>query len=274
MRLPVAQEELILEVASTAKKTVVLLEGGSAIEVSPWLEQVEGLMMIWYPGCEGGHAVASVLFGETCPSGRLPVSFPRSIGQLMDWDTTALDVTHDLFHGYRYLDREGETPAFPFGFGLSYTTFSLDGLQVERAEDRFVFSVTVTNTGEREAAAVPQLYVSYDASKVIRAVRELKGFGRIELAPGEMADLQMEVTDEDLKYFDPDDGWTLEEAARYVSIIKKNMKSGTGPQSFKEIKEAAQEEREFMVAVVEGLSDIDAGRHVDMAEARRRFGFG
>jgi beta-glucosidase len=210
LRLPESQERLIREVASKARKTIVLLEGGSAIEVSSWVNEVDALMMVWYPGREGGHAIARVLFGEVSPSGKLPVSFPRSISQLMDWDITALDITHGLFHGYRYLDRKAERPEFPFGFGLSYTEFTLEGLQVERADDRFFMNVSVKNTGDTPGAAVPQLYVSYRNSAVERPVKELKGFGRVELASGETADLEIELGDEDLCYYDPLTGWVLE----------------------------------------------------------------
>ena len=210
LRLPESQEQLIREVASKAKKTIVLLEGGSAIEVSNWVNEVEALMMVWYPGREGGHAIARVLFGTVSPSGKLPVSFPRSISQLVDWDITALDITHDLFHGYRYLDRKAEQPEFPFGFGLSYTEFILEGLQVERAEDRFFLNVSVKNSGDTVGAAVPQLYVSYRNSSVERPVKELKGFGWVELQPGEIADLEIEMSDEELCYYDPHHGWVLE----------------------------------------------------------------
>ncbi|MBT5701299.1 MAG: glycosyl hydrolase [Gammaproteobacteria bacterium] len=210
LRLPESQEKLIHKVASKAKKIVVLLEGGSAIEVSSWVNKIDALMMVWYPGREGGHAIARVLFGTVSPSGKLPVSFPRSLSQLMDWDITALDITHDLFHGYRYLDKKAEQPEFSFGFGLSYTEFTLQGLQVERAEDRFFLSVSVKNTGDKVGAAVPQLYVSYRNSSVERPVKELKGFGRVELGPGETVDLEIELSDEELCYYDPDRRWVLE----------------------------------------------------------------
>lgn len=210
LRLPEDQVELIRRVASLSKKTVVLLEGGSAIEVADWVDIVDALMMIWYPGREGGHALARVLFGEVNPSGCLPLSFPRDVKQLMDWDIAALDVPHDLYHGYRYLDQQGEDPQYPFGFGLSYTQFSLDGVSVERAEDRFFFNVTVTNTGARQGGVVPQLYVSTRGSLVDRVKRELKGFGRVELKAGESADLEIEIEDEALCYYSPGQGWVLE----------------------------------------------------------------
>ena len=209
LRLPGEQEGLIRRVAGRAAQTLVLLEGGSAIE-TPWVDAVDGLMMIWYPGREGGHALARVLFGDVDASGRLPVSFPRSGSQLMDWDITALDVTHDLFHGYRYLDRAGEKARFPFGFGLSYSSYSLDRLEAERADDGFLFTVTVTNTGTRAGVAVPQLYVACRDSRVLRVEKELKGFGRVAMAAGECVALEIEVKDADLRYFDADKGWTLE----------------------------------------------------------------
>ena len=215
LRLPAEQEALITQAAKKASRTVVLLEGGSAIDVTPWIDEVEALLMVWYPGREGGNAIARVLFGEANPSGKLPVSFPKSIKQLMDWDIGALDIEHDLYHGYRYLDQHNETPQYPFGFGLSYTEFSVEGLQVERAEDRFFLNVTVTNIGERAGGCVSQLYVSYKDSSVERVVKELKGFGRADLQPGERVDLEMEVSDEDLCYFDPENAWTLE-ACEYV----------------------------------------------------------
>ncbi len=210
LRLPESQERLIREVALTANKTIVLLEGGSAIEVSSWVNEVDALMMVWYPGREGGHAIARVLFGAVSPSGKLPVSFPQSIRQLMDWDMSALDINHDLFHGYRYLDKKAEQPEYPFGFGLSYTEFTLEGLQVERVENRFFLNVSVRNTGDTAGGAVPQLYVSYRNSVVERPVKELKGFGRVELEPGEVADLEIELGDAELCYYDPLDGWVLE----------------------------------------------------------------
>lgn len=218
LRLPESEQTLIRGVAAVARKTVVLLEGGSAIEVAPWLDEVDALMMIWYPGREGGHAIARVLFGDVDATGRLPVSFPKSVRQLMDWDITAVDVPHDLFHGYRYLDQHNESPQFPFGFGLSYSRFKFDGMQVERAPGEFLVSVTVTNTGDRNGTVVPQLYVRCRQSNVERVDKELKGFGRLALEAGETADLLIRLADDDLRYFDPAHGWTLE-ACTYDLLV-------------------------------------------------------
>ena len=209
--LPERERELIQRAARASTKTVVVLEGGSAILVDEWLDDVDALLMVWYPGREGGHAIANVIFGDVNPSGRLPVSFPRSMDQLMPWDVASLSVHHDLLHGYRYLDHHDHAPSFPFGFGLSYTTFALSNLDVRRVGPLFRVTVHVTNTGERAGASVVQLYVGCEDSNVLRAKNELKGFGRVELEGDEAAVLEIDIADEDLRYFDEDtNDWRLE----------------------------------------------------------------
>jgi beta-glucosidase len=219
LALPEHQRELIRRAARASTKTVVVLEGGSAILVDEWIDSVNALLMVWYPGREGGHAIANVLFGDVNPSGRLPVSFPRSMDQLMPWDVASLSVDHDLLHGYRYLDHHGHTPAFPFGFGLSYTTFALSNLAVRRLGPLFRISVHVTNAGNRAGASVVQLYVGCERSRVLRAKNELKGFGRVDLNAGETAVLELDVADDDLRYFDETIGdWRLEACVYRLSI--------------------------------------------------------
>jgi beta-glucosidase len=217
---------LIERTASSSNKTIVLLEGGSAIQVSDWLESVDALLMVWYPGREGGNAIANVLFGRVAPSGKLPVSFPKTMNQLMDWDINALDVDHDLLHGYRYLDFHDHNPQFPFGFGLSYTSFVVGELNVERSTEGFKVLVAVTNTGERQGAEVVQLYVETSESGEFRVPRELKAFGRVSVNPGETIDLLMEIKDSDLCYYDMDKkDWQLE-TCRYelkVGTSSRNL---------------------------------------------------
>ncbi len=209
--LPEHQLSLIERVSRAATKTVVLLEGGSAIHVEPWIEKVDALLMVWYPGREGGRAIANVLFGNVSPGGKLPVTFSKSADQLLEWDINALDVDHDLLHGYRYLDHHQHQPSFPFGFGMSYTSFYLDGLQVERTKNGFEVLVSVSNTGKYAGDEVVQVYVSCTDSNVFRVPKELKGFGRVSLAPGTSVDLAIEILDEDLKFYDMEqNGWTLE----------------------------------------------------------------
>jgi beta-glucosidase len=216
LALPEDQRDLVARAAAAARRTVVVLQGGSAIVVRDWVDDVEGLLMAWYGGREGGHGLARVLFGDVSPSGRLPVSIPRDMGQLMPWDVTALRVEHDLLHGYRWLDHHGHTPEFPFGFGLGYATFELEALRVARAGEGFRCRVDVRNTGDRAGATVVQLYVSCRDSAVFRVEKELRGFGRVALEPGEAVTLEIALPDRDLRTYDADArAWKLE-ACRYV----------------------------------------------------------
>jgi beta-glucosidase len=219
LALPERERNLIERAARASTKTVVVLEGGSAILVDPWIDLVDALLMVWYPGREGGHAIANVIFGDANPSGRLPVSFPRSMDQLMPWDVAALSVEHDLLHGYRYLDHHGSEPAFPFGFGMSYTTFAMSHFEVLRGDASFRLSVRVANTGARAGATVAQVYVGSEGSRVLRAKNELKGFGRVELEPNEVTLIDFEIADEDLRYFDERaDDWRLEACVYRFSV--------------------------------------------------------
>ena len=211
LRLPFAQRERVERAARHARRTVVVLQGGSAIVVRDWVDQVEGLVMAWYGGREGGHALARVLFGDVSPSGRLPVSIPRDLDQLMPWDVESLRVEHGLLHGYRWLQHYERAPEFPFGLGLSYSDFELSDLRVERSGAGFRAHVDVANVGPCRAATVAQLYASVLGSQVLRPPAELKAFGRVELDPGEAVTLELDISDADLRYYDPEvSGWVLE----------------------------------------------------------------
>jgi beta-glucosidase len=124
-------EALIQAVAATNPRTAVVLMGGGPILCEGWRERVAALLIAWYPGMEGGHALADVLFGRVCPGGRLPCVFPRSAEHLPFFDPEAETIEYGLFHGYRLLEKEGHRPAFPFGFGLSYTRFTCTELELE-----------------------------------------------------------------------------------------------------------------------------------------------
>jgi beta-glucosidase len=224
LRLPLEQRSLVERAAAIAKRTVVALQGGSAILVADWIDRVDGLLMAWYGGREGGHALARVLFGEFSPSGRLPVSVPREMAQLMPWDVTALSVQHDLLHGYRWLDHHGHDPQFPFGFGLGYTTFEVSNLRMLREAGGFRCHVDVHNSGARSGATVVQLYVGCRESSIFRVEKELKGFGRVELEAGATVTLELEVHDEDLCFYDADArAWKLE-ACRYVFRVGQSSR--------------------------------------------------
>ena len=212
LELPLPQRDLIERAAAAAKRIVVVLQGGSAIVVRDWIDRIDGLLLAWYGGQEGGHALARVLFGEVSPGGRLPVSIPREMGQLMPWDVTALVVEHDLLPGYRWLDHHRQEAEFPFGFGLSYTAFQIEDLRMTRDGDSFLCHVDVRNTGAQRGATVVQLYVSCRDSRIFRVEKELKGFGRVELEPGAAVTLEIEVPDADLRFYDAEARcWKLEE---------------------------------------------------------------
>ena len=211
-------QHLIQSASNHSNITVVVLEGGSAIEVTQWEPEIDALLMAWYPGCEGGKAIANVLFGVVNPSGRMPISTPVKMTDLVDWDITSLQVEHPYLHGYRHLQAHQTKPYYAFGFGLSYTTFILQDLFIERFDNGFRASVVINNDGERSGATVIQLYLGYPDSSVERAPNELKGFGKVELEPGESATLFIDITDEELTYFDETNGWTLE-ACEYAFSI-------------------------------------------------------
>jgi len=212
LALPDHQRALIDKARRHANRLVVVLEGGSAIEVAGWLDAADALLMAWYPGCRGGEALARVLFGDVSPSGKLPVTFAANMDQLPPWDIEALNVPHGFLQGYRFVDANGFEPTFPFGFGLSYTTFELENLYVERYNNGFQLNVDVTNTGDTGGGAVVQLYVSVPDSSVERAPRDLRGFGRVPLEVGETKTLRFELVDDDLRYYDESGDWTLERA--------------------------------------------------------------
>jgi beta-glucosidase len=209
------REALIRAAAAANPRTIVVLEGGGAITVGNWLPEVEALLMVWYPGQMGGYAIADLLFGAANPSGKLPITFPTGLDQLPSFDNVSLEVTYDYFHGYRYLDRNGATPQFPFGFGLSYTTFSIENLEASQATavagDVVRFSIEVKNTGSVAGAEVVQLYVTYPGSAVERAERELKGFVKVMLAPGASETVEIALPVNDLAYYDvAQSAWALE----------------------------------------------------------------
>lgn len=222
LRLRDAHEQLIRAVAAENPRTIVVLEGGGAIVVRPWVDEVPAVLMAWYPGMEGGHALAELLFGEVAPSGKLPLTVPRDPAQLPPFDHEGLAVTYDYFHGYRLLDRDDETPEFAFGHGLSYTSFGYQALRVEpdtlAPGGAAKVSVEVTNTGSRAAEEVVQLYVGYPDG-VTRPRRELKGFGRVALAPGETVRLEMELAADSLAYYDAEAVAWRTQAGRHTIAV-------------------------------------------------------
>ncbi|MEI7725917.1 MAG: glycoside hydrolase family 3 N-terminal domain-containing protein, partial [Bacteroidota bacterium] len=194
LKLPGRQEELILKIAATGKPVVVVLVGGSAITMGNWINQVQGIVDVWYPGEAGGLAVADVLFDRYNPAGRLPITFPISEGQL------PLVYNHKpTGRGDDYNDLSG-MPLFPFGYGLSYTTFEYGHMRFSHdtilpGESAKVY-FRVKNTGQVAGDEVCQLYVRDELSSVSTPVMELKGFSRIRLKPGEMKEVAFDIPQE------------------------------------------------------------------------------
>jgi beta-glucosidase len=207
LALSAAHQALIAAVAALAPRTIVVLEGGAALTMESWLADVEAVLMAWYPGQQGGLAIADVLTGAIAPSGRLPITFPVNEAQLPPFDHESAAVTYGYFHGYRHIDHEGQDPLFPFGFGLAYTTFSYDSMVLSDHGDGTVTAdVTVTNDGTRAGAEVVQLYAAFDEPD--RAPLELKAFARISLEPGETATAHLDLDVATLARWD--EGWQLE----------------------------------------------------------------
>jgi beta-glucosidase len=210
LSLPSAQDELIEAVAAANPHTVVVIDAGAPVTM-PWLNQVAGVVDAWYPGQSSGTALASVLFGQTDPSGHLPVTFPQSLSQVpasttaqFPGDGTTVQYSEGLDVGYRWYNSKDLTPLFPFGYGLSYTSFRFSGLQVTPAvqgTQNVRVSATVTNTGSRSGADVAQLYVTFPASAG-EPPRQLKGFQRVSLAAGRSERVTFTLAPSDLQWFD------------------------------------------------------------------------
>ncbi|MFZ4929477.1 glycoside hydrolase family 3 N-terminal domain-containing protein [Chryseobacterium sp. Mn2064] len=216
LSLPGNQESFIHDVSTLKKPTAVVLVGGSAIKTTSWKDKVGAILDIWYPGEEGGNAVAKVLFGAENPSGKLPITFPIEEGQL------PLSYNHHpTGRGNDYHDLSGE-PLYPFGFGLSYTSFEISDLQVNKAQysenETITAKVKVTNTGSRPGSEVVQLYVKDLLSTVSRPIIELKGFQKVELKPGESKLVTIEVPVKQLQFLNEKMEWIVEKGIYRIMV--------------------------------------------------------
>jgi len=229
LELPEKQERLISAVAEVNARTVVVIETGSAVITTNWKDRVAAVMMAWYPGMEGGNAIAEVIFGETNPSGKLPVGLPSSQDQLPHFDKNAGSLTYDFYHGYFLVDVKGYRPAFPFGFGLSFTDFAYSNLRLDkesyRSGEAILASVDVENTGSMPGDEIVQLYVGYEGSSVDRHLKDLRGFSRVSLFPGETETVTMNVPLSSLAFY------SIEKAAWEVERITYRVLVGPSSQN-------------------------------------------
>lgn len=210
LALPGLQDTLIEQVAAANPHTIVVLNTGSPITM-PWLSSVAAVVQAWHPGQECGNAIADVLFGDTNPSGKLPQTFPVRLE-----DTpTYLDVPGEngkvsygegVFVGHRYYEKKKVAPLFPFGFGLSYTTFSYSSLELDAQQtsltEPFHVSLEVSNTGQREGKEIVQMYVRDEQASLTRPEKELKAFAKVHLKPGEQQTVMFSLDRDALAYYD------------------------------------------------------------------------
>ncbi len=219
--LDAGQLEMLKQISQANPRTAVVLFGGGGVDFQGWLDGAPALLHAWYPGQEGGRAIAEILFGATNPSGKLPISIERRLEDnpsfkffLNKGDAAKGKAVYGegVFVGYRGYDANGTEPLFPFGFGLSYTSFSYDGLKIEPAGNGGVkASFSVKNCGQREGMETAQLYVAPPKGAVPRPPKELKGFVKVNLKPGESKTLSIELPKDAFAYWSPErKAWTVE----------------------------------------------------------------
>jgi beta-glucosidase len=210
--LPPGQDELINQIAAANKNTIVVVTSGGGVDMTPWVDHVPALFEAWYPGQEGGTALAQLLFGEFSPSGKLPMTFDRRWEENPTHDSyypksgdKKVTYAEGVFVGYRGYDKSGVKPLFPFGYGLSYTTFAYKNLTVSPSASAGLpveVHFEITNTGNRAGAEVAQVYVGDSHSSVPRPKKELKGFAKVSLAPGETRQVTIKLDRRAFAYYD------------------------------------------------------------------------
>jgi beta-glucosidase len=217
--LPDGQMEYLRSILKHNKNVVVVLNGGGAIEMASWIGDVKAVLMAWYPGQQGGQAIAEIITGKVNPSGKLPCSFEakwednpcyasyhENVDRIRDPKInpySRVEYREGLFMGYRGYDKSGVKPLFPFGFGLSYTTFEYSDLQIAQDGAEFVVSYNVKNTGKKAGAEVSQVYVKDNEASLVRPEKELKGFEKTYLKPGETKRVSVRLDDEAFRMFNP-----------------------------------------------------------------------
>lgn len=228
--LPYGQDKLIAELVKANPNTVVVLVTGNAVAM-PWVKEVPSIVETWYSGTEAGNALASVLFGDVNPSGKLPFTFPvrledngaHALGE-HPGDSINVKYNEGIFVGYRWADKQKKSkPLFAFGHGLSYTTFAYGKVTADKkvmtADESVTFSVTVKNTGTREGQEVVQLYISDKKSSLPRPVKELKGFSKVKLAAGEEKVVTFTISKDALSFFDDAKHQWVAEPGRFEALV-------------------------------------------------------
>ncbi|MHA2006325.1 MAG: beta-glucosidase [Promethearchaeota archaeon] len=216
-------EKLIAEIASVNQNCIVIMEGGGPIITESWRNKVTAILMAWYPGMEGGTAIGEIIFGIINPSAKTPAVFPKSENHLPFFDATIKEIEYGYYHGYRLMDKEGYEPAFPFGYGLSYTTFKYENLKLDKdivnLGGEIQIKVDLTNKGSIAGEEIVQMYVGYKKPSVDRPVKDLKGFKKVFLNPGEIKTVLLDLNVNDLAYYDVDKKDWIVERITYILYI-------------------------------------------------------
>jgi beta-glucosidase len=229
LNLPYNQDKLITELAKVNKNLVVIMISGNAVAM-PWVNQVPAIVQGWYLGTEAGNALAKIVAGDVNPSGKLPFTFPvklenNSAHALGEFPGKNGEVKYNegIYVGYRWYDHKNIKPLFSFGHGLSYTTFEYGKVSENKKEltsdDKIIFKVNVKNTGNREGAEIVQLYISDLKSSLPRPEKELKGFKKVYLNPGEEKEVSFTIDKTALSFFDPDKHDWIAEPGKFEAII-------------------------------------------------------
>lgn len=227
MKLPFGQDELIEAVLKANANTIVVLIGGGPVDMQKWVGKVKGIIQAWYPGMEGGNALAKVIFGEVNPSGKLPITFPA---KLEDSPAHALhaypgdsklneEYKEGIFVGYRYFDTKKVQPQFAFGHGLSYTTFSYEKLSLTKADSTVTVKLNVKNTGKVMGGEIVQVYVKDDQASVERPEKELKAFAKIFLQPGESKEVELKLSEDAFQYYDEKNKRFVLEPGKFTILV-------------------------------------------------------
>lgn len=250
LELPYNQDAVIEALAAANPNLIVVNISGNAVAM-PWVDKVPAIVQAWYLGSEGGNALASVLTGDVNPSGKLPMTFParlsdvgaHAVGQYpgtpRNDGSNIVDIEYreGIFVGYRWADKNKIQPLFPFGHGLSYTTFDYGKATIDKtegtADDVFTVSIPVTNTGDRAGREIVQLYVSDLKTTLPRPVKELKGFKKISLEPGQTETVTFEISRDDLSYFDADKHAWVVDPGKFEALVGASSRDIRSKVAFK-----------------------------------------
>lgn len=219
--MPAFQKKFINRLAESNPNMTVVLNAGGGIDFSEWGDAARAILLAWYPGQEGGQAIAEILTGKLSPSGKLPISIESRLEDNPSYanyysntpntrssskkECTRVEYKEGIFTGYRGYDRSGIKPLYPFGFGLGYSSFKFSDLELTPlGGNRVKVSFTLQNTGKKEASEVAQIYVTDNECSLLRPLKELKGFEKINLKPGKSQRITVELDEEAFSFYDPD----------------------------------------------------------------------